>query len=194
MLALIDDRQYIIRLTPSEGFEIDSSFLSILSTFQFIDGWNAQRWLDEEITSKWQIYGNEDFEFKYPPTFVIEENVTPDYRAKWALVLKPKIEKTQLSPFRVSVRKSTTFPSDELEREQFFWPFLVTEEDIKNTTIGENAYVTKKVSHQSSGLNFTDYFIEYSGSLYEITHNRNFEWIMPEETFNQILSTFRFIE
>ena len=37
LLTSIDDRQYIVRLTHNEEFEIDSSFLPILSTFRFVE-------------------------------------------------------------------------------------------------------------------------------------------------------------
>ena len=138
---------------------------------------------------------------KYPSNLIAKDWVskTPNWHA---LVYIGENRNTEDNAVSIGIEKGI----NTLEQlyEKSFAP-KIREQDMEDALIGENNYRVKKFSYKGPAhelpeeVDFVIYFIEHSDFLYQIFYDRRQSKPgapspLSENTFNQILSTFKFIE
>jgi hypothetical protein len=160
----------------------------ILSTFRFVGATD---------TSTWQTYRNDEFGFevKYPlqweqsfPSNAIvsfkhgDENINYDF---WIRTEENKTNLTLQEYFRVEKQESLAVSGPEL-----YFPFEDVEPIANIEVGGQKAY-----QFELSGVVrvFSTIFSN-KGNIFNLNSNRVFDDAKVRETYNQILSTFRFVD
>ena len=169
------------------------------------------KFIEVDQTTNWQTYRNEEygFEAKYPENFVVRESSVAACRGVsfW--------DKDFLSSRDTSVNKIVTFDvfiTDSIEEVEKCigghyslpaGPGAETYEFLNSgtVTINQNNFLKKNYKdivpfEEYNAYNFSSWHINNKGATYTLIYNNNVT-INPEphkQLFNQILSTFKFID
>jgi len=175
--------------------KVKELIVQMLSTIRFTE---EDKTADTSTGSvqDWQTYRNEEygFEIKHPIGLVISDKASET--ANYLLLLYIG------STVSIGIEKAIYTLEQKIEDYRFS-PVPNPVDKLEEVVIGKGNYVAKKWSYEGlfpatePGLKeeiiaFTEYFIEHDGNLYQIHYD--IHPLLPKEIFNQMLSTFRFIE
>jgi len=164
----------------------------------FVDGTPYLR--DHSGISKWQTYSNKDigFEFKYPPDWKIKSD--PAFNEVITLEIADLTQKKVFFPF--GVEDEYIYPiytiHFQIDRKKYFEDMMTDNHyDIQKIELNNiNTYQFKSAAAPSSGSAIVS-LLEKDGRYISVTYiayahvETHFKF---EHVYNQILSTFKFID
>lgn len=150
-----------------------------------------------DATADWKTYSNEEdgFEIKYPSDFTAKDwaNKTSNYDLLVYIGANTVMGDGQVS---ISILKGES---------KFKMPKLAFPSTLEEVFVGEGQYKAFKVSskaiddytNEEKYIDTFSYSIEHNGQVYKIFYRTGFtgeQNIIEENVFNQMLSTFRFLD